>query len=299
MLAKAETAESLLPVFATLLQGVAATAIKGDPEQYRQFRAKMQRVVDLDGIRPSASELTMKAETAVNLWQHHCARVNDFFLLQLSELRTVLDLLFDTFADMAVAGPEHTRRLREIAQQIQEAADVAAIKQKKLDLTQCLTEVRQAAQRGLNRESDTSGRDTVTTLDGRTAAEAALVEACSSESPLCAVVLLLDRLPLYNQRYGREVGDKTLRFFAEYLKRSLACAGSLFRWSGPALMMLRSGPADKVQPEIRKALEARIQFDCEAGSRTVLLSVDATWVVLPMMVDPRLLINKIDTFVSG
>ena len=162
-----------------------------------------------------------------------------------------------------------------------------------------LFEIRQEAERRIETNADSAAKDAITDLRGRVAAEAALVEASVSPSPMCAVVLLLDRLQLYNQRYGREVGDKTLRFFAELLQRTFSSESTLFRWAGPALLMLRNGPVDKVQPEVRRVLESRIQYDCETGSRHLLLSIDASWWVLPMMVDARLMINKIDSLTGN
>ena len=94
-------------------------------------------------------------------------------------------------------------------------------------------------------------------------------------------------------------GDMALRFLAESVKRSFECEGSLFRWTGPVLLMLQPRPVDKVQPEVRRVMESRLQYDCEAGSRHLLLSIDATWWVIPMMVDPRLLANKIDGLVRA
>jgi len=62
--------------------------------------------------------------------------------------------------------------------------------------------------------------------------------------------------------------------------------------------LLREGTFDKVQAEVRRIMEPRLQYDFETSSRTILLAIDACWSVLPMMVDPRLLINKIDAFVT-
>jgi GGDEF domain-containing protein len=291
--------ESLLPVLISLIQGMAIHAIKGDPEHYRQFRDKMLQAAELNGDGESVSEIAAKAEMAANLLNRHCTRANEYFASQISELRAVIDLFVDTMADLAVAKPEYTRQLREIARLIHAADHGTALRQQKLDLSQCLSEIRQAAELGFHPDPGLAGRDPVTDLNGRPAAETALVEACSSKSPVCAVVLLLDRIKLYNRRYGREVGDKTLRFFADYVKRSFACEGSLFRWTGPALLMLRHGVVDKVQPEVRRVLESRLQYDCETESRHLLLSIDATSWVLPMMVDPRMLVNKIDSVVGG
>jgi GGDEF domain-containing protein len=299
--APADTAsrESLLPVLTSLLQGIAIHAIKGDPEQYSQFRAKMLNAAELNEVEESVPEIAAKAEMAANLLHRHCARVNEYFVSQISELIAVIDLLVGTMADLAVAKPEYTRQLREIVRQIHAAGHGAALRQQKLDLAQCLSEIRQAAELAFHTSPDLAGRDPITDLNARPAAEAALLEACSSQSPMCAVVLLLDRVKLYNRRYGREVGDKTMRFFADFVKRSFECKGSLFRWTGPALVMLRRGVVEKVQPEVRRILESRLQYDCETESRHLLLSIDSTWWVLPMMVDPRMLVNKIDSVVGG
>ncbi len=291
--------ESLLPVFAILLQGIAANTTKGDPEQYRQFRAKMSKVADLDDVRDYLPDLTMKAETAINLFQHYSARANAYFQSQISERSAAIDLLVGTLCDLAVAQPEHTSQLKEIAEQMRAAADTAALQQRKADLAKCIAEIRQAAEVGSHNHSDPAACDPVTGLGGRLAAEAALTEACALQTPTCAVVLMMDRLKLYNQRYGRDVGDMALRFLAESVKRSFECEGALFRWSGPVLLMLQPGPVDKVQPDVRRVMESRLQYDCETGSRHLLLLIDASWWVLPTMVDPRLLVNKIDGLVSG
>jgi len=297
--ATAATDENLLPVVGILLRGLASAAIKGDTEQYRQFRARMQKVADLDGAGISVQDIAIKAEAAVSLAHHQSNRITEYFGAQISEWREIMDLLVSTLVDLAVARPDDARRLREISQQIHAAPGRVDLCQGKLDMTECIAEIRQAAERGIGKEPEAGPRDPVTDLLGRPAAEAALVEACGSKDPGCAVILLLDRLKLYNQRYGREVGDKTLRFFSDFLRHTMEGQASLYRWTGPSLLLICAGPADKVQPEMRKFLEPRLHFECESGSRHILLSVDAVWNVLPMMVDPRLLINRIDAFSSA
>ena len=114
---------------------------------------------------------------------------------------------------------------------------------------------------------------------------------------MCVVIMMVDRLSLYHRRYGHDAGDRILRFFVDFLRHAFQ-DGSMFRWTGPSVLLLREGPPDKVQREVRRILEPRIEFDFETPSRTILLAIDACWCVLPMMVDPRLLINKIDAFVT-
>ena len=290
--------ENLLAVFENLLRGMVSSAIRGEPEPYRAFRAKMEKVADLDDPAMTVQQLAVKAEVALNFLQHHSARTGEFFQTHIAELREVIELLVGALTGLAVARPDEARRLCEISRQIHAAANGAQVRQAKLDMVQCIDGIRKTAERGVGGESEAAARDTVTSLPTRAAAEAALVQACAAENPSSAVVILLDRLKFYNQRYGREVGDKTLRFFSDFLRGSMGGEFSLFRWTGPALLMICPGPPHQVQHEVRKVLEPRLQFECESGSRHMLLSVDAVWSVLPMMVDPRLLINKIDGFTS-
>jgi GGDEF domain-containing protein len=125
----------------------------------------------------------------------------------------------------------------------------------------------------------------------------AIAEACRQTEPNCAAVLLIDRLSLYNRRYGREVGDGVLRHYATLLQKIFA-PRDLFRWTGPALVMLRQGTQEKVQSELRRSLDSRAKFEIEIGARSILLPLDACWSVFPATADPRMMINKIEAFIA-
>jgi hypothetical protein len=62
--------------------------------------------------------------------------------------------------------------------------------------------------------------------------------------------------------------------------------------------MLRPGSVEQAQPIIRRVLEQRIEYEVELAARTILLPIAARWEVVPMMSDPRLLVNKIDAIVA-
>ena len=141
-------------------------------------------------------------------------------------------------------------------------------------------------------------RDRITGLESREVAEAALSKACAAETPGCAIIIIIDRIAVYNVRFGRAVGDKVLQFFADYLVQSLPSEVPPFRWSGPAVLMLRPGSVEQAQPIIRRVLEQRIEYEVELAARTILLPIAARWEVVPMMSDPRLLVNKIDAIVA-
>jgi GGDEF domain-containing protein len=288
----------LLNIARVLLQGIGIHSPKEDANEHRLFCAKLQESSDYLAVSPSPEARLLQAESAVNLLRDYNLRAAKRQRLKEAEQAAIIRLLLATLEDLSIATPARMQQLKEIGQKLESAKGAEDLRLGKASLSECLAEVRKEAERQVAGSQGDAAKDAVTNLESRTAAEAALIAACASTDPLCAVVLVVDRLSLYSRRYGREVGDKVLHFFADYVKHSVARGATLYRWTGPAMLILLRGPMDKVQPEVRAILETRVQYECETGSRTVLLSVDASWSVFPMMVDPRLLINKIDGFVA-
>jgi GGDEF domain-containing protein len=288
----------LLPVVKALLTGMAIHPLKGHAEDYRIYRARIQKSLDTLGDSPTLEEAYLQAEEAVHALRDHGLRTAKRLHLQDAELRAIVKLLMGTLEDLRIATPERTRQLMEVATQLDSAVEAEELRVAKASLADCLGAIRREAERELSHTGSEHPKDGITDLAGRPAAEAALVQACSAETPTCAVIMLVDRLPLYNRRYGREAGDKVLRYFVDFARRAFGAPDSIYRWTGPAILLLREGTLDKVQAEVRRILEPRLQYDFEVSSRTILLAIDACWSVLPMMVDARLLINKIDAFVT-
>jgi diguanylate cyclase (GGDEF)-like protein len=287
-----------LPVIKLLLQGIAVHSLKGDLADYHQFRAKMQKISDSLEEGQSFPEMELHAGSAVTSLRDYTQRNDKRRQQQTSESRAIIQLLMDTLEDLSIARPERMQQLKEIAGQLASATEAEELRAGKHQLSDCLTEVRKEAERQLADGRGDTVKDSITGLEARPAAEAALVQACASEVSCCAVILLVERIPLYNRRYGHEAGDQVLRFFAEFVKRTFEGQAVLFRWSGPALLLLMRGAMDKIQADVRKHVEPKLRCDLEIGSRNILLPIDVCWSVFSMMVDPRLLINKIDAFHS-
>jgi len=287
----------LMPVVKALLTGMAIHPLKGNAEDYRVYRARIQKVIDSLGDTTTLEEAYPQAEEAAHALRDHGLRTAKRLHTQDSELRGIVKLLMQTLEELRIATPERMQQLTEIGDQLSTSAEAEEIRLIKAELADCLEAVRKEAERDLSHSVGEVARDHTTDLESRPVAEAALVEACAGETAMCAVIMLVDRLPLYNRRYGHDAGDKVLRFFVDFVRKSFG-EGALYRWTGPSILLLREGTFDKVQAEVRRIMEPRLQYDFETSSRTILLAIDACWSVLPMMVDPRLLINKIDAFVT-
>ena len=255
-----------------------------------------------DGHLPD--EALDAAGRAVDLLKDYGHRTSRRLHQQGTELHAVIQMLLDTFRDLAIAGPEKMRQLQDFGTELSSTSDGEKLALCKLRLSECLGEIRREAERF---RSDADGRmptlgdarrDRLTGLESREVAEAALATACLAETPGCAIIVIIDRISVYNVRFGRSVGDKVLQFFTDYLVQSLPFEVPPFRWSGPALLILRPGTAEQIVPKVRRVLEQRIEYEVETEARTILLPIVARWEVVSMMADPRLVVNKIDAIVA-
>jgi GGDEF domain-containing protein len=298
-----EGTPSLLPTVRLLMEGISRHSVKGDVEEFRKFRSQIQHILQsLDEDR-SPHEAYDSADQAVGLLKDYGHRTSKRLGQQSVELHAVIKMLLDTFRDLAIAGPKGMRQLQELGGALASTSDGEKLAQCRLKLSECLSDIRQEAERF---RKDADGRtifgdarkDRLTGLESREVAEVALSKACAAETPGCAIIIIIDRIAVYNVRFGRAVGDKVLQFFADYLIQSLPSEGSPFRWSGPAVLMLRPGSAEQAAPIIRRVLEQRVEYEVELAARTILLPIAARWEVVPLMADPRLVVNKIDSIVA-
>jgi GGDEF domain-containing protein len=79
-------------------------------------------------------------------------------------------------------------------------------------------------------------------LPGRPQAELALTAALEREQPLQVLVLVVNRLPLVNERFGYAVGDQILEAYSGRLMEELAEGDRLYRWSAAALIAFLGRP---------------------------------------------------------
>jgi diguanylate cyclase (GGDEF)-like protein len=142
--------------------------------------------------------------------------------------------------------------------------------------------------------------DEVTNLPRRSVAEDALLAASQAETPAFAAVMSVDRIKIYNIRFGHKVGDEVLEHFAEWVGKRLKPEDRLFRWTGPVLVGLlpRVSRLEIVRDEVAGVMHAPFEYTVQTASRSVLLPVSARWAVFPMMASSRLLFQKIDSFTN-
>lgn len=302
--------ETLLRVVRLLLQGIEKHAIEGDPDDLSGLRTSFQRLTNLLEGDLTASELLVQAGSALQVLEDYNRRTARYLKRPAGEWQAVVTMLISAITGMPAADGQKVSRLREIAARVRSANAVEEVHKVRLRLSECLTELQLDMRR--QKEQDTrvpepaaaepgpapAGSDTVTGLAARGQAEQALAQAWQTDPPSYVAVMAVDRLQIFNMRFGHSVGDEVLRYYGEFLRGQFRPGDRIFRWSGSVLLALLPRPnrLEIVREEVARLMDIRCEHTVQTASRAILLPIAARWSVFPSMAAPRLLIHKIDAF---
>jgi len=304
------TEETLLRIVRLLLQGIQQHAIGGDAEDMNGFRTSLQRLTNsLEGDL-TVSELLVQAGSALQTLEDYNRRTARYLKRPAGEWQAAVVMLISAVTAMQPADGPRVTQLREIAGRVRTACGPEEAHKVRLQLSECLTAL-QLDQRH-QREPDPPDpapspterpltdpdSEPLAGLSTRSQAEEALAGAWQTDPPSYVAVMALDRLRIFNMRFGHSVGDEVMRYYSDFLRARLRPEDRMFRWSNAGLLVLLHRPnrLEIVRDEIARVMDARCEHTVQTASRTILLQIDARWTVFPSMAAPRLLIHKIDAF---
>ena len=299
------TLDTLLRVVRLLLQGIEQHAIEGDPDDLGGFRTSIQKLTSALEGELTASELLVQVGCALHTLEDYNRRTLRHLRRPTGEWQAAVTMLVSAIAAMQTGNGEQVVRLRDIGGRVRSANGAEEAHKIRLELAECLTELRIDARRQKDDEireqaltAPAAVSDDVTGLGGQSQAEEALVQAWQTDPPSYVAVMSLDRLQIFNMRFGHSVGDEVLRYYGEFLRARLRPGDRIFRWSKGALLALLPRPnrLEIVRDEVARLMDIRCEHTVQTASRTILLPIVARWTVFPSMAAPRLLIHKIDAF---
>jgi GGDEF domain-containing protein len=306
MSSKPESEQTLIRVIRILVQGIGQHAIEGDPDESTLFPESINGLSDslVDGIEPEDyTRRTAKRQS-----------------LQTAELKNMVQMLTATVGGISAVSNANVSILGEIEKQVASASELNDIRTMKGKLSGCLAEIKKEAERQASETSDTVERlsielaqvrhrsaslrqgeekDATTGLALRPEAEVALA-GWPPGSRAFVALLVFDRLPVLNQRFGRDVGDEILVAFAKMLQQRLKPPDQLFRWGGPAFLALlpREASIDIVRTEIGRLMNAKVEHTIQTRSLSILIPLTGRWCLFPLMSAPRLMYQKLDAFAA-
>ena len=313
--------EDPLRVIRLLLQGIALHAVEGDRLEYEKFRKDMQELMAAVEGNPSNGELLVSTGSALKTLESYNQNTSKYLRMQGAELQHVIAMLTRTVAALGAGSERSVTRLQEIEGQLVRASEIEDVRMLKVRMEQCLESIRDEAQKqraessrlmeGLQQDIlQTQDRmrtvtvapiDPVTGLPLRPDAEAALAEAAAGLKPAFVLTLAVDRVALINGRFGYAAGDQALKLYVESLRPRLAAGDRIFRWSGPAFVVLteRADRLERVRDQFRSVVPPKTERNLQVANRTALVSLSATWTVFPVAAPVADLIEQLDKFLAS
>jgi GGDEF domain-containing protein len=304
------------------LHALETHAFQGDEVDARQFRESIHQFDESLSAEGDPDNILVIAGSIASTIKEYGERGTRCFRAQSAEYQHIVSMLTDTIATLSQGTDRSVKGLREIEKQIERASlieDVRAVREK---LSHCL-EALQEEIRGQQMLTATTTKeleqtvadsqarlasgpqglalDQVTGLPGRSAAQAAIVEAIQQGKDRFAVIFVASRLQGINTRFGYAVGDRVLRKMCAHFRAGLSPHDKLFRWRGPGLLAIltRSQSVEGVRREIARLASVQNEDLVEMNGRSVSLSMSANWTVYPVGPSARALIVSIDQFIAA
>jgi diguanylate cyclase (GGDEF)-like protein len=310
-----------LRVIRLLLQGIALHAVEGDRADHEKFREDMQALLEAVGANPSTAVLLVTTGSALKTLENYNQSTTRYLRMQGAELQNMIGMLTRTVATLGSGSNRSVTRLREIEGQLEKASEIQDVRMLKLRMEQCLESIREEAQKqkvessriveGLQNDilqtqerihpAPVSVPDPVTGLQARPDAETALTAAAAGGKQSFVVLLAVDRFELINGRFGFAAGDEVLKIYLEALRSRLSATDRIFRWSGPAFVVLLERPnrLESVRDQFRSVVPVKMEKTIHASNRTAMVSVSATWTVFSVTAPVTGLIEQLDRFLTA
>jgi len=301
------TSESGLgDVVRLLIEGIECQAVEGAPEEIARLRENTRKVLAALDSNAPPEELLNHAAWALEAMQQYHRHVVEHLQRPESQLQEKIKSLTAAITAIGGASCESIGRLQQIRGRIQASLNVKEIRDLRQLLSECLDGVmveaeRHRAETGRAAEVLNSSRKGPMPpesggLPGRASAEEAIAQACQDEAPAFVVVIVINQLQTANRNFGPEFGDLMVQRYTAFLSQRLAAVDQVYRWNGAALVALvrRTKTLDAVRLELAHPLTQRVAMRVPGSE--ALVPISARWTVLPLMVSPRLLFRKLDSF---
>ena len=306
-------------ILCLVLEGLARSAIEGDPSELEQFAGSISTLTESLREAGGVAEAFLIAEAALAALADYNQRTRVFLHQPRLELQNMIAMLTETITSMASGCETSVRRLQNVEQKIERARDIGDVQQLKGQLLECLEQVRaeteqqqkvRATTGQIQAELESSRQrmvsatkelDPITGLPAAAEANEALRLCLKQDRRFYAAAFVVQRIQSINMRFGYDLGDQVLKAFRDHLRLSLSESDRLFRYRGPTIIALidRAQPVERVRVEMKRIGENSKGRTFEINGREVIIAINANWTVVPVEDSELSVRAQIDTFIAS
>ena len=317
-LAQSEAEGACRNAVAMLLEGVATHALELDRAACRSFRQLIGELRASMNAEASAGTLVAQAGLAVQAIGDYARQITCLVHAQGAEMRNMIAMLASTVVEIGGVGGRAVVRLQTIGDDLERAVAVEDAATLRTHLQACLGDIRkeakqqkaesaqivQALRREISRKQEAGriiGLDLVTDLPGEAVAQAQFSSALRSGDRKHVAVFVLGSVRRINLSFGRTTGDEVVRALKQYLAEQLAPGDHMFRWPGPAVVVLLAGsePFERVCSRLKRLLDQPIDRAFDVDGRSVSIPLSIAWSVFALSSPLADLSRQIHDFVAS
>jgi len=284
----------------TLLKVIREHAVAAHPADRDRFQALMGDISRQMVATQDDAELVMMAGAAQQALRRYEVEANGFWQGQSREWHRMVSTLTTALAEFGDRHSQAAERLVNLEHSLASISKLEDLQRVRQGIDECVQALRQEHRdhaalqtlvAGALRAAHAPGSpvnadaDPVTGLDTRHAAEESMeARLAAGETGLHLALFVVHRIQQINARYGHAVGDGMLTTFLQHIAASVAPADQIFRWSGPAFLVLvqRDECADTVALEMRRIAAYKIDRELEIRDRSVMVPLSASVCVVPL-----------------
>ncbi len=316
-----EQESALAKVVALLLEKIGSGAVEGDRAAYEAFQAEMEHIRERASHDATSESLFVTTGSAVQAMENYNRNISMFLRKQGSELQCIVSMLFETVIKLGGENVRSAQRLQEIGDRLERVGSLDDLLTLKSSLGECLhgfreevqrqkvesDEVIQTLQQEVERQHERANSavfqdlDPVTGLPRQAAGIKAMQEAIQGGKRWYVVAMVVNRMQSVNARFGFHVGDRILRAFKDNVEKQLMRADKLFRWEGPAIVILveRTEPIEQVRSQIRRILDGRLEENFNVEGRSVMIPISSAWSAFPLMPPLANATRQVQAFIAS
>ena len=304
---------------AIVFDGMVNSAVRSDDAEYANLKGNLKRIEGTIDEEFTTERLLTAAGDAIHELDDYNQRTTRFIRQQGSELRKMIAMLSESILRIGDSSQRSQQVLEGIQANLKQAHGLEDLQKLKTRLGTCLeqlceeslrqkedsktaiTELRQHIEHAEVQVAFADEIDPVTGFRGRAAAEAALREGVTLPGRRYIGILVLDRLQSINARFGSSIGDKVLAEMARHIERNIGAGDTVFRWSGPTLLVLmpRQCSIDRMRMDAKPMFSKCLDKEFDVGGRNVLIPVSPAWAVFGLLPPVATILKHIDTFVAS
>ena len=303
------------------LEKIGSGCVRYDTGEYEAFRVEMKQLQERADHETSPTLLFITAGAAVQAMENYNLRITGFLRKQAGELRSIVSMITETAIKLGGENARAAQRLQEIGNRFEQVGALEDLQALKAHLGDCLHSFREELQRQKTESSATiralqleierrpTGTDAtppepfdhVTGLPRQSAAITALETASANGKRVYVVAMVIKGVQSVNARFGFEVGDRMLCVFKESAERQLLRQDRMYRWDGPAIVVLmeRTEPIAQTRANLRRILDGHLEESFDVDGRSVLIPIAVDWTAFPLVQPVANAVKQIRAFVAG